>query len=115
MGDANPSLGEYSLKQPTIAPLFDSRQFEESLLVWTNRSDYYNYLKNFWKNKNVNWDKALHDGYFNLEENITLKTNSFKGKLISKKANEGLELVVYEKIGVGDGTQANNPWLQELP
>ena len=114
-GDANPSLGEYSLKQPTIAPLFDSRQFEESLLVWTNRSDYYNYLKNFWKNKNVNWDKALHDGYFNLEENITLKTNSFKGKLISKKANEGLELVVYEKIGVGDGTQANNPWLQEFP
>ena len=114
-GDANPSLGEYSLKQPTIAPLFDSRQFEESLLVWTNRSDYYNYLKNFWKNKNVNWDKALHDGYFNLEDNITLKTNSFKGKLISKKANEGLELVVYEKIGVGDGTQANNPWLQEFP
>ena len=114
-GDANPSLGEYSLKQPTIAPLFDSRQFEESLLVWTNRSDYYSYLKNFWKNKNVNWDKALHDGYFNREENITLKTNSFKGKLISKKANEGLELVVYEKIGVGDGTQANNPWLQEFP
>ena len=114
-GDANPSLGEYSLKQPTIAPLFDSRQFEESLLFWTNRSDYYNYLKNFWKNKNVNWDKALHDGYFNLEENITLKTNSFKGKLISKKANEGLELVVYEKIGIGDGTQANNPWLQEFP
>ena len=114
-GDANPSLGEYSLKQPTIAPLFDSRQFEESLLFWTNRSDYYNYLKNFWKNKNVNWDKALHDGYFNLEENITLKTNSFKGKLISKKENEGLELVVYEKIGIGDGTQANNPWLQEFP
>ena len=114
-GDANPSLGEYSLKQPTIAPLFDSRQFEESLLVWTNRSDYYNYLKNFWKNKNVNWDKALHDGYFNIEENISLKTYSFKGKLISKKANEGLELVVYEKIGIGDGTQANNPWLQEFP
>jgi len=114
-GDANPSLGEYSLKQPTIAPLFDSRQFEESLLAWTNRSDYYNYLKNFWKNKNVNWDKALHDGYFNIEEQVILKTNSFKGKLIPKKVNEGLELVVYEKIGIGDGTQANNPWLQEFP
>ena len=114
-GDANPSLGEYSLKQPTIAPLFDSRQFEESLLAWTNRSDYYNYLKNFWKNKNVNWDKALHDGYFNIEEQVILKTNPFKGKLIPKKVNEGLELVVYEKIGIGDGTQANNPWLQEFP
>ena len=26
-----------------------------------------------------------------------------------------IELVIYEKIGMGDGTQANNPWLQEFP
>ncbi len=25
------------------------------------------------------------------------------------------ELVVYEKVGVGNGTQSNNPWLMELP
>ena len=26
-----------------------------------------------------------------------------------------LEVVFYEKVGVGNGSQANNPWLQELP
>ena len=26
-----------------------------------------------------------------------------------------LELCLYEKIGLGDGTLANNPWLHELP
>ncbi|MCZ2443193.1 MAG: hypothetical protein LC101_05415 [Flavobacteriales bacterium] len=26
-----------------------------------------------------------------------------------------LEIVMYEKVGVGNGAQANNPWLQELP
>ena len=27
----------------------------------------------------------------------------------------GLELTLYTKISMGDGQQANNPWLQELP
>ncbi|MFL5764964.1 MAG: TAT-variant-translocated molybdopterin oxidoreductase [Bacteroidia bacterium] len=26
-----------------------------------------------------------------------------------------LELALYEKVGIGNGNQANNPWLQELP
>lgn len=32
-------------------------------------------------------------------------------------ANKGsnYELVIYEKIGMGNGNQSNNPWLQELP
>ena len=28
---------------------------------------------------------------------------------------EGLELVLYQKVGIGNGRQANNPWLQEMP
>ena len=32
-----------------------------------------------------------------------------------KPASEGLELVIYEKVGMGSGAQANNPWLQEFP
>ena len=27
----------------------------------------------------------------------------------------GLELTLYTKTGMGDGQQANNPWLQEFP
>ena len=29
--------------------------------------------------------------------------------------SEKLELVIYSKVGLGDGSHANNPWLQELP
>ena len=28
---------------------------------------------------------------------------------------QGFELTLYTKTGLGDGQQANNPWLQELP
>ena len=31
------------------------------------------------------------------------------------KGGDGMELVLYEKTGLGNGNQANNPWLQELP
>ncbi len=34
---------------------------------------------------------------------------------IQKSSGSGFELVVYEKTGLGNGNQANNPWLQELP
>ncbi|MGB0256407.1 MAG: hypothetical protein ACPF9N_04155, partial [Flavobacteriaceae bacterium] len=29
--------------------------------------------------------------------------------------DEGMQLVLYTKTGMGDGQQANNPWLQEFP
>ena len=35
--------------------------------------------------------------------------------LAASKTASGLELVLYTKTGMGDGQQANNPWLQEFP
>jgi molybdopterin-containing oxidoreductase family iron-sulfur binding subunit len=35
--------------------------------------------------------------------------------LSKSKAAEAFELVLYTKTGLGDGQQANNPWLQEFP
>ena len=46
-GDAHPSHNTYSLMQPTIAPLFDTRQFEETLLKWSGNQNYYTYLSKF--------------------------------------------------------------------
>jgi molybdopterin-containing oxidoreductase family iron-sulfur binding subunit len=34
---------------------------------------------------------------------------------LTKAAGEGNELVIYETVALGNGVQANNPWLQELP
>ena len=56
-GDAEPKRGHYSLIQPTINPLFDTRQAELSLLMWadaasldkTSDQPYYEYLKANWQ------------------------------------------------------------------
>ncbi len=45
-GDVTISKGNYSITQPTIRPLFDTRQFQEALLLWSaNSTSYYDYLK----------------------------------------------------------------------
>ena len=117
-GDLHPSHNIYTLMQPTIAPLFNTRQFEETLLNWMDEDDYHAYLSNFWKEKGVNWEKAVHDGFFDFEDKepeLNSISNLDPMILNSQVSKQGVELVIYEKIGIGDGTQANNPWLQEFP
>ena len=81
-GDASPKRGYYSVIQPTIAPLFDTRQTEEVLLRLTNgiapEETYYDYLKAHWEEaifpmqskfatfQNF-WDSTLHDGVLMVE------------------------------------------------
>ena len=67
-GDANPAHEKYTLMQPTIRPLFNTRQFQDTLLEWCNRSDYQSYLQSYWMSKSVDWHKSLHDGYFDIKE-----------------------------------------------
>ena len=53
-GDANAYEGIYSIVQPTINPVFNSRQAEQSLLIWSDNAvkDYYQYVRN-------NWEKSI--------------------------------------------------------
>ena len=49
-GDAEPVTGCYSLAQPTIAPLFDTRAAQDSLLQWLGDvPDFHAYLRTCWK------------------------------------------------------------------
>ncbi|WP_445455798.1 TAT-variant-translocated molybdopterin oxidoreductase [Flavobacterium sp. HNIBRBA15423] len=113
--------GHYSVTQPTIRPLFDTKQFQEGLLTWTeNSASYHDYLKGFATTSIVgkSWNQMVHDG-FSVNEILPLVANevdfsSAANKLAQSKTS-GLELVLYTKIGMGDGQQANNPWLQEFP
>ncbi|MCU0416854.1 MAG: TAT-variant-translocated molybdopterin oxidoreductase [Cytophagaceae bacterium] len=126
--DAEPKIGFYSLAQPTIKNIFDTRQAQSSLLKWAGApSDFYAFVKSTWTSSILNgqsWDKALHDGV--LEPGISSTTvepasNGLDVTAISTSftknytAVNGIELKVYEKIGLGNGAQANNPWLQEFP
>jgi len=125
-GDIEPQTGVYSLMQPTIQKIYKSRQIEESLLVWKNgknnaANNYYDYLKANASSVlgGTSFNKALYNG-FNTSVNATAL--SYTGgnaaqavaELGSFKTSD-LELVLYTKTAMGDGTQANNPWLQELP
>ena len=123
-GDFQFINGEYSLCQPTIRTLFDTRQSEECLLRWSgNDNSIHDVLKDNW-NKNILdansiWNKAIHDGVYSIEDNFKPKlTNVDFSYSISKLINnevKNFELCLYSKIGMGDGQQANNPWLQEFP
>ena len=122
-GDALIKKGQYSLIQPTIKPLFNTRQFQDSLLTWTGSStSFYDVLKENWNSnilEGVSWNQALHDGIFINEvvaEVIALDVDVEKAATeLAKIKGSDLELALYTKVGLGDGQMANNPWLQEFP
>lgn len=168
--DANPKVGQYSLAQPTIAPIFSkatnhegTRAAQESILRWAGiTTDYHSYIQKHWETnlfphqtKETNfrtfWNSSLQNGVFELSLTPPVETKKDAKAEETKAAHpqdvkkeesknpegvasarmdlamaaarinkynskEGVwELTVYEKISIGNGSQANNPWLQELP
>ena len=122
--DAEPVKGEMSLTQPTIQPIFNTRQFQDSLMKWAGISgNFSDYLENNWKDilgaesafANA-WNKVKHDGVYTLPQDETAEKTSFsEQKLSDSKGINGFELVLYEKIAIGTGKYTNNPWLLEMP
>ncbi len=108
--DAEIKKGYYSLSQPTIAPLFDTRQAQESLLRWSdNAASYYDYVRAYWKaavfgkqSKFASfrsfWDAALHDGIFEVDNPSKTKGTAILGAMDSGagSADSALDAV---KIG----------------
>ena len=125
-GDAEPKSGYISFIQPTIYPLFKTRQWQDSLLKWSgSTSDYLAFLKGYWSAKlggDAGWDKALQEGVLNPAA-TAVSGAAFNGggvaaavsTISSAKRSNSIELVLYEKIAIGAGQGAANPWLQELP
>ncbi|CUS92650.1 prokaryotic molybdopterin-containing oxidoreductase family, iron-sulfur binding subunit [Candidatus Kryptonium thompsonii] len=135
--DAEPKKGHYSFSQPVIGNLFNTRQGQESFLLWMNRSaDYLTYMQEHWREdilkvKNEEdfkriWIECLEKGVYEVKtsnksvrkyrptyEIIADAVNSLKPKL--KSLDGKIELILYQDISVSDGRYANNPWLQELP
>ena len=156
-GDAEAKTGYVSLIQPTINPLFKTRQWQDSLMKWSGATtDYPAFLRQYWVGHlggEAGWDKALQDGVIQggISNNTVLTTptsgapdttrsvsphlavsNPATGGSATAAFNNGpiagaasaitsakkggrTELVLYQKVTVGTGQQANNPWLQEVP
>jgi MoCo/4Fe-4S cofactor protein with predicted Tat translocation signal len=135
-GDDSAIEGYYTVMQPTINPVYNTRQAEQSLLVWSDNpvKDYYTYVRNNWTNNllakgglsgQAGWETLLQNGFvlapavaagtytFNLDLNAVAQTVLNQ----SAKLAEGnkVELHIYQNTAMRDGKRANNPWLQELP
>ncbi|MCR5888965.1 TAT-variant-translocated molybdopterin oxidoreductase [Hymenobacter sp. J193] len=127
--DFEPKRGFLSLSQPAISPLFATRQAQDSLLTWAgNPQSYYNYLRAQWQGVlggdfQKAWDKAVHDGVATgtaspapvAQLTAPMSAAAAAQSIASAPKGSGMELFIYEKVGVGSGAEANNPWLQELP
>ena len=124
-GDTEVKPGYYSFSQPTINPLFKTRQLQDTLLKWSGSTvAYHDYFKQYWVAKlggEEAYVKALMNGV--VETEATTGNASFSNAKVteavsavsSAKKGGKYELVLYQKISIGDGRQANNPWLLEMP
>ena len=136
-GDDSAIEGYYTIVQPSINPVYDTRQAEQSLLMWAQApvKDYYTYVRNNW-DKNLlakgglsgqkGWETLLQTGFVKSAD-VTNGTYSFTHDLSGvaqtilnqssklEASNGAFELQLYQTVAMRDGKRANNPWLQELP
>ncbi|MBS1531799.1 MAG: TAT-variant-translocated molybdopterin oxidoreductase [Bacteroidetes bacterium] len=136
-GDGNAIEGYYTVVQPVINPVYDTRQAEQSLLMWSDApvKDYYTYVRNNW-DKNLlakgglsgqkGWETLLQTGFIKVADK-TPGTYTFSkdlngvaqtilnqsGKLAASAGS--MEVQLYQTVAMRDGKRANNPWLQEMP
>jgi MoCo/4Fe-4S cofactor protein with predicted Tat translocation signal len=131
-GDAQPRIGSVSMMQPVIAPLFRTRPFEDSLMIWSgNKTSYDDFFKQYWTSKlggYNGYEKALQDGvvehisatapisspttpYLSAAANVAAAASTIS----SMKKGGAYELILYQQVSMGTGAQSNNPWLLELP
>jgi len=133
--DVEVKAGVLNTAQPAISKLFDTRQFQETLLAYSGAasSNYYEYIQKYWQanfytkqNKYTGfwafWDTAIHDGevVLNTTAAATVAGNPNVAAAAEALAKEAagygeLQLKLYESLTVGDGTYADNPWLMETP
>lgn len=141
-GDFELQSGVFSIQQPTIMPLYQTRSLGEALLAWTQAAaqgsarakasaSWLEYVKATWKTEiqqKVELGRGLSfdDFWLAVLQNGVATTSVRRDRLGSARAfvgsvshvptsSEGYELVLYPTVQLADGRLANIAWLQELP
>lgn len=138
-GDAEPVAGVYMIQQPTIRPMYDTRAFQTSLMAWAqvgevgsarlrNSETFYDYIRSVWRDEvaakagrgmgfEALWHEALQKGF--VGNSATASARSFRTDALSSirrpQASEGIELVLYPTVMLGDGSNTNASWIHEIP
>ena len=136
--DAEPFNGVYSITQPTIRPLFETRQFPEVLLKWAGASEsWYDFMTANWYSTVLAaelspegaWTHAVQHGVYERNGGSAPQNpageDSIFGSSVSvsesgsrvRQMISGLqgqtEICVFENGVIGNGAYTDNPWLQE--
>ena len=128
-GDASAKEGYYTIVQPTISPVFNTRQAEQSLLTWAgDQTDIYDFVRKNWEanilpGTGKSWNDLLQTGFVykgtttGSSYSASVDVNAVAGAIVkaSKAIVGDFELRLYEPNGLRDGRFANNAFLQELP
>ncbi len=119
-GDVEFTTQKFGLMQPTIRPLFDTSQFQDVLLRWTdNNTSYADYLKETWEGSmgSSSWIDALHDGVFEATSPVSATVgadqpansisfnDSAAVRNLSAAPGEGFELELYTSVAMGAGNR----------
>ena len=119
-GDFRPVAGEYTVAQPTIKNLFNSKALLEVLgaLSGDSRSAKDQVAASATA-MGLNWNQTVHDGGASVTSGSVAGASAGTAASLASSAKvakpaSGMELAFYENA-VGAGFQANNPWLHELP
>lgn len=138
--DHSPKANHYAIQQPLIRPLYKTAAWQESLMVWagiaqrggSESTAYYDLMRSNWNKYGFSaqtkysnfedyWNFAVHNGVDTMPAVAASKpeTNNADvkaaGAAVANAKGGEWEVVFYQKMGLGEGSQANNPWLQELP
>ncbi|MGZ3652988.1 MAG: molybdopterin dinucleotide binding domain-containing protein, partial [Bdellovibrionota bacterium] len=141
-GDVSPLKDIYSIQQPTIRPLWQSRSLLEALAAWTAKEKsnptelaFLEVQKTAkeWHGRTGGgksfqdwWDDILMSGVVAGSQNAKGSARSYHSEVlhsavaaarapVNKGGENEFALVLTNSVAMGDGFQANNAGLQELP
>ncbi len=116
--------GTATIQQPLIAPLYNGKSAHEVLSILLGKPDAtsHDIVKAYWQSRNKGadfealWKTSLNDGWVAGTTVAPLKASGpVNLPPIEAPEISGLEVVFRPDPTIGDGANANNGWLQELP
>jgi molybdopterin-containing oxidoreductase family iron-sulfur binding subunit len=131
--DHHPVSNIFSISQPVISPIFNSRQIQNILLKWFGKEeDFYIFIKSYWMKvlykedldsdfRNF-WDNTISDGFFSTSAVTPIKVKlqllpdtdaNYILNVYPKKSKQ--ELVLFESPVERNCSQSDNLWLKEMP
>ena len=122
----------FSIQQPAIRPLYNTRAFEDSLIAWIKASgsgaisveNFYKYMKSHWQKGRALgfWERFLKKGVSGSQKTAISISRSFRESAFNtlKKYDASQKggkyfLTLYESAGLKQGELSNVAWLMEFP